>query len=309
MKLSRRSWLKLAGLSAVNLPLSIAPTTPPIAQTRLAENIRGVLDGLEIGLDLRRIDPITGWSYFSILNNAEKLYPVASCFKMPLVLYYLLHTPQQAWEIHEHSAAYRTAVVSDNYTTAELLQQVDQRIHVFGNAIEKFNDFLLFTIGLQNGLHRWNWEGSVTEGQVDVRFEPSQGRYISVGGTRYQMDNLFTTTELATCYDRLLNPDHFAEFEQSSVAIEQTLALFSIAARNYQSPIERAFPGGYIGKDGVLPANDSAVGRVINDAGIVQVHSGTYILAYMCVGQGEWLAIQILRQIATFIDEYERFIL
>ena len=38
------------------------------------------------------------------------------------------------------------------------------------------------------------------------------------------------------------------------------------AAPDYQSPIERVFPAGYMGKDGVLPAGDVEAGRFRADA-------------------------------------------
>lgn len=309
LKLNRRTFLSLCGIGAASLftpqIIHAAPRSPAPALTRLRERIAAVIGSREIGLDLRRINPETNAEFFRISINAEKLYPVASCFKMFLVLYYFWHTPRPDWQYQENSPIYRVAVFSDNIMTAVVLDEVGGRIDIFGNAIQKFNDFLIYTLGIPNGLYRWNWEETVTEGLVDWRFAPSEERYVIAHGTRYRMDNLFTAADLANGYAMLLDPARFTDYDQADEAIAQTLALLSIPAANYQSPIERVFPGGYTGKDGVLRADESAIGRVINDAGIVQVGGATYILSFMCAGEGEWVGLEVLRQIAQAIDEYE----
>jgi hypothetical protein len=314
MLISRRLLLKMlgAGAAVVSLPgmLRAAPRRPASSVsaaelTALENDFWNAIGTLEIGLDLRRVDPASGEELFRLQINADKLYPVASCFKIFLVLYYFWHTPRAAWDYGPGSPAYRTAVFSDNTMTAVLLDEVTKYITFYGNAIEKFNDFLIFTVEMEQGLYSWNWENSRTALQTDNRFEASPQRYVEVHSLRYSMDNLTTAADLANGYARLLQPETFTDYEYATEAIEKTLELFSIPAPNYQSPFERVFPQGYTGKDGVLPARDSAIGRVINDAGIIEMDNGTYILTFLCAGEGEYVGLQVLRQLADSLRRFD----
>ena len=306
MPLSRRTLLKMAASGLVASAASLinaAPGTPYAEQARLIRRIRDVIGDRAIGLDLRQVDPVTAESYFDIKINADQLYPVASCFKTWLALYYFWHTPRNEWRFDADSDVYSVVVFSNNLRTGSMLYRVGERITVFGNAIEKFNDFLLFTVGMQNGLFRWSWEGNPIEEFRDVRFFPSlQDRYTEVRGIRYELDNLFTASDLADGYAYLLANQ--ADFEHGE-AIRNTLNLCSVDAPEYPSPIERAFQRDYIGKDGVLPDEDTGLGRVINDAGILHIGRSTYILSFLSAGEGEFTSIDILTQIAAAIEDYE----
>ena len=81
------------------------------------------------------------------------------------------------------------------------------------------------------------------------------------------------------------------------------LELFAIPAEGYESPIERAW-GAYIGKDGVIPAADSPVGRVTNDAGIVVVGETPYVIAAMSAS-GEYRFVESLRDILQAVEVFE----
>lgn len=304
MRLSRRTLLKvLLCCGAVALPsyrISAAPGAPAPAISALAADIADIIGRREVGFDLRQVDPTSGDSYFRVQVNADELYPVASCFKTWVALYYFWNTPQTNWLFEPGSPVHSVVVFSNNTLTGTLLAEVGTQINVYGNAIEKFNDFLIFTVGMQNGLYRWNWGGNPLEGLIDRRFAPTQdARYVDVSGTRYVMDNLFTAADLSNGYAFLLRE------RANAAAVDATLSLCGIPATDYVAPIERAFGRSYTGKDGVLPADLSAVGRVINDAGIIEVGSGTYILSMLCAGEGEFECIMILRQIAERIAEYE----
>lgn len=289
-------------------------------EERLADAINRAIGNRAIAVDLRRIDS-DGGEQFRVQVNAEALYPVASCFKAFSVLYYCWYMPYLLWSSPgEDSLLYRVAVLSSNLGTTTLLYDVAQRapeIVPGRNAIEKFNDFLIYTLGLPNGIYRWSF--GVDDGaddnplstpppvDTDRRFEPSLERYTEVRGERYLMDNLFTAADLADGYAALLIVDPFPDVERAPTAIGVTLDLLSIPYERFESPFERAFERGYTGKDGVLPATESAVGRVVNDAGIVEFGEGRYVIAFLCV-EGEFAALEVLREIRAAIEDYEAVI-
>jgi hypothetical protein len=306
MQISRRTMLKLmaGGLAAgaVNL-VGAAPGTPQPELARLINGVRSAVGNREIGLDLRQVDPDSGEAYFRLEINADKLYPVASCFKTWLALYYLWHTPRNEWRFDADSDIYSVVVYSNNLRTGSIIYRVGERIEVFGNPMEKFNDFLLFTVGMENGLFRWSWEGNPIEEFRDVRFFPSlQDRYSEVRGIRYELDNLFTAKDLADGYAFLLASQHDPEHGE---AVRTTLNLCDIEVPEFPSPIERAFGRHYTGKDGVLPTEDTGMGRVLNDAGILHIGRNTYILSFLSAGEGEYVSVEILKQIAVYLQDYE----
>lgn len=321
MTISRRTLLKSAGaglvlalLPRVAPPLAHAQTPP---QVRLVDAINRAIGNRMIGFDLRRIDE-EGVEQFRVQVNADRLYPVASCFKAFTVLYYCWYMPYLLWSSpDEESLLYRVAVSSSNIGTTSLLYEVAPRVPnlVPGrNAIEKFNDFLVYTLGLPNGIYRWSFGVDTGEESgtlstpppvdTDRRFEPSLTRYVEVRGERYLMDNLFTAADLADGYALMLLPDSFPDVDRAATAIDVTLDLLSIPFEDYESPFERVFERSYVGKDGVLPAADSPVGRVINDAGIVQFGEGRYVIAFLCL-EGEFAALEVLGEIRAAIEAYE----
>lgn len=306
MAVSRRTFLKLLGGAALAGGGSslawAAPGRPSPRITDLRNTLTDLIGDLAIGLDLRQIDPDSGDEYLRVQINADQLYPVASCFKTWLALYYLWYTPEDQQTYAEGSPVYSTVVFSNNTRTGTLIEQVGARINRYGNALEKFNDFLLFDVGLRNGLYRWSWEGNPVQDLVDTRFTPSLiNRHITLNDERFLMDNLTTAADLADGYAFLLNPPD-ATYQQAAA---RTLELCAIPAAAFPSPIERAFEDAYIGKDGVLPADRSIIGRVINDAGIITVGDSTYILSFLCAGEGEWVGINILREVAAILRDFE----
>lgn len=320
MALSRRAFLRwVAAGAASGLAFSLLPDAvaqSPAAQ-RLADAISRAIGSRAIGFDLRRIDD-EGYEQFRVQVNADQLYPVASCFKTFAVLYYCWYMPYLMWSSPDaESLLYRVAVSSSNLGTTTLLYQVAPRVPVLvpgRNAIETFNDFLIYTMRFQNGIYRWSFgvdggdesDSLTTPPPVDTdrRFEPSLGRYVEVRGERVLMDNLFTAADLANGYAMMLAPDSFPDVDRAATAIDVTLDLHSIPFEGYESPFERAFERDYTGKDGVLPASDSPAGRVINDAGIVQFGAGRYVIAFLCL-EGEFAALEVLGEIRAAIEAYE----
>jgi len=280
------------------------------AETPLAASIRRDLEtvfgGLSMALDFRCINSHLD-EEFRIQINADQLYPVASCFKAFVVLYYFLNMPPEEWDATEYTPLYRMAVYSDNAATGVVLDNLSRRVSGPENAIEKFNNFLLTTVGIENGLHTWKWEGSPTVGLSDPRFAPSFQRVVRVRGIDYQIDNVFTPADLARGYDFITRGEFFTQSSEFREAVRATKALLSISAGDvYRSPIERVYPAGYMGKDGVLPASDVAVGRVIDDAGALKAGENTYLIAFMSAGDSESTAVDVLRAVVRQIDIYER---
>jgi hypothetical protein len=306
---TRREFLKASG--AVLLPLLTGAyprqgdwerETPLV--TSIREYLASVFGQQNMALDFRCINAHHD-EEFRIQINASHLYPVASCFKAFLALYYFFYTPQIEWDYGDSSVVYRTVVFSDNTQTGVLLAEMGERVAGPLNAVEKFNDFLHMPLGLSNGLHTWDWPNTPVAGIRDPRFTPTPTRQVYIDGQSFPVDNAFTAADLARGYDFLLRGESFTQSPVLRDAIQATKSVLSIPATDYQSPIERAYPPGYMGKDGILPSRDIATGRVVNDAGIVALPDRSYILAFMCAGESESTAIAVLRQIVSQIDIYE----
>lgn len=308
MTISRRHFLKLMGAAAVAAPFGSfdgdwTAETPLVRQIRL--NCEAILGGMSMALDFRAFDPDLN-EHFRIQIRANQLMPVASCFKAFVGFYYYLNTPQADWRDDEFTALYRMVVHSDNGATGVVLADVARRVEGPGNPIEKFNDFQRRVMGMTSGLHSWNWPGSPTVDFFDPRFAPSNERTVWVRGLPYPMDNVCTAADLARGYDFITRGEHFSSDERFRAACRAVRALLSIPSYTfYRSPIERAFPAGYTGKDGVLPTDDFPAGRVINDAGTIQMARHTYLLAFLSAGESESVALDVVRALVDQMTLYE----
>jgi hypothetical protein len=268
---------------------------------QIREHLEGVFAGHVMALDFRRINARMD-EEFRIQINAFNIYPVASCFKAFLVLYYYLNTPPGGRQDTEGTPLYSTAVFSNNTETGVVLKDVATRVRGGANALEKFNNFLRFTLGIKGGLYTWDWPGTPTAGLYDLRYSPQQ---MTIKGQGYSVINVFTAADLGRGYDVLARGDVFTTSAAMREAIQATRAILSIPAPEYQSPIERAYPAGYMGKDGVLPGEDSEVGRVIDDAGVISVNGNSYLIAFMSAGESESVVLDVLRQVVSQIGVYE----
>lgn len=303
-RITRRRFLGLLGAAALSRPF-MALGADWDAENPLAKQVREYLEGIFAGkvmaLDFRRINPNLDED-FRIQINALNIYPVASCFKAFVVLYYYLNTPKEQWDDAEGSSLYSTAVFSNNLLTGTVLVDVASRVRGAANALQKFNNFLRFTMGIKGGLYTWDWEGTPTTGFFDTRYG---GQSMIVRGQSYPVINAFTAADLARGYDILTRGDAFAVSPTMRDAIQATRAILSISAPDYQSPIERVSPTGYMGKDGVLPAGDIEVGRVVDDAGVVTVNGSRYIISFMSAGESESVSLSVLAEVINQINVYE----
>lgn len=313
ISLSRRHFLKLAA-AAVIPPILVQTSGGPTdwsRETDLARSVRefleGVFTGRTMALDFRRINAQYDQE-FQIQINSERWFPVASCFKAWVALYYYLNTPRDQWQDTQGTALHSTVVFSSNIDAGIVLADVSRRTSGQGNPIEKFNDFLRLNVGMTNGLYSWDWPGSPTIGFTDQRFLPSEFRNVLYKEELYRIANIFTVTDLAHGYDVLLRGQAFARWPEMQQALAASDALLRIAAANYQSPIEYVFPQGYMGKDGILPEADlpTGMGRIVNDAGVITVGDAYYIIALMSIGESETTVRDVLVNISRMIDVYER---
>jgi hypothetical protein len=301
---TRRQFLGILGAAALSRPL-VALGTDWEAENPLAKQVRehleGVFAGKVMALDFRRINAQLDED-FRIQINAFDIYPVASCFKAFVVLYYYFHTPRAMWDDTEGAALYSTAVFSNNVQTGTVLVDVASRVRGPANALQKFNNFLWYTLGIKGGLYTWDWPGTPTTGFYDTRYGE---QFMIVRGQSYPVINAFTAADLGRGYDILTRGDSFTMSPTMRDAIQATRAILSISAPDYQSPLERVFPAGYMGKDGVLPAGDIEVGRVVDDAGVVTVNGNHYLISFMSAGESESVALNVLGEIINQIDIYE----
>jgi hypothetical protein len=303
-QLTRRTLLKLI---ASFVPYLFDPRSPSPVLTRFTRTIREAVGERGMGLDVRKLDANNN-ELFRIQVNAYNFYPLASCFKAFLILYYFWYTPPDEWDAAEGSTAYNVAVFSNNLATGVLLDEVGRRIRRNGNAIEKFNDFLTFDMFLALGLYRWNWEGSPTANMVDERFAARASRAVRIPDGEFLIDNVCTPAELADGYRFLARTDNDLNDNPNFQAIlNAARQLLSISAPDYQSPIERTFPNGYTGKDGILPSDQLPVGRVVADAGLIAVADGVYIISFMSAGESESTVLEVLRIIAAEIETYQQY--
>jgi hypothetical protein len=310
MQLTRRKFLKMAGAAMFAPPLlpllqgDWDTETPLAAQIR--QNLEAAFAGHNMALDFRRISAENN-EEFRIQINASDYYPVASCFKAWIPLYYYLNTPREQWNDTEGSPLYSTVVYSNNTQTGFMLSEIAPHARGNKNAIEKFNDFLWLTVGMSGGLYSWNWDGSPTVDFFDPRFVPTENRQVWENGQAYAVDNVFTAADLAHGYDVLTRGPVFARTERLHDALVASDALLTIRAPDYQSPIEYVFQNGYMGKDGILPDTDLPIGlgRVVNDAGVLSVGDAHYIVAFMSAGESESVVRNMLQTVVDQIRVYE----
>lgn len=116
------------------------------------------------------------------------------------------------------------AVHSRNYNTAVVLDQVARNLPGEGNAIEKFNDFLLST-GMKNGIYVWR-TGPTCEFH-DQRFQPlrSTGCVVRPGERQIPILNVFTASDLANGYDFLLRGDQYRSSQGVETALQRARSL------------------------------------------------------------------------------------
>jgi hypothetical protein len=273
----------------------------------IRSRLESLIGGMSISLDFRAFDAGLNEA-FRIQINADRLMPVASCFKAFVVPYYLSNTPRDEWDTGENSVLYSMIVHSNNQATGVVLDNVARRVRGRANAIVKFNEYLRY-IGIQNGLHSWNWEGSPTIGLTDPRYAPSTvtGRLVRLRGQSFQVDNAFTAADLARGHDYFTRGEYFTPHDDLREIFHLTKELLSIPSTTtgYESPIERVYAPGYTGKDGILPADDIATGRVVADAGVIQIGDMRYIIAFMSAGESESVVLSVLSQVVDQVYLYQ----
>lgn len=295
MSLSRRNMLSLI-LASPFQRAALSGSPLPVGQVQqMRRSVAELLDGRHIALELRALDGKRD-ELFRVQFNADMLLPVASCFKAFVVPWYYLTVPREDWNDGPDSALWDMAVHSNNYYTAVVLDRVAGLAPGEGNAIEKFNDFLL-SIGMKNGIYLWRI--GPTRDNRDMRFKPSRatGRMVRLGDRQIPIFNTFSAGDLATGYDFIARGERSSSRPGIGAALQRTRELLAIPEKGVRSPIERAYRPGYIGKQGSIPPQDIPTGYVFNDAGLIRIGDLQYILAFMSVSEFETRALAALRAI------------
>lgn len=305
--ISRRTFLKFIGAGSLAFAaprlLSAQFENPDV---RLLEGrLQQIIDKATIGLEVRRIDWTRGESEFIIGNNPKTYFPVASCFKALVVMYYLANTPIEQWQTDEGDPAYRVAVFSNNPLTGELLAQTAEHYPGRANPIVKFNTWVRDALGIESGIVSWDWPNSPTMGWNDRRYSATVEQAVNYRGRAVLVDNIYRPYDLGEFWSYLLALRPLYGWRNAQDVTRRTLELFSIPAPSYQSPIERAWDAGYIGKDGVIPAEDTPIGaRVVNDSGIILVGHVPYVITAMSL-EGEYHLVETLKRVMEEITNYE----
>lgn len=239
----------------------------------LAQNIQELIGTQYAGLSMQVVR--RGERHESLNVYADRLFPVASAFKAPVLLYYLQSLPREMWEMDKNSALYNMIVYSHNSATATVLGQVGdwlrQNSPQRGNNLELFNDFLV-SMELQPMLSSWGY-GSATSNQFDDR----GAGVMNFSGGQLPIGNATTLQNLTDFYCRFLelSDSHF------SAEVQQAFRyLTSIADLRYLSPLEYNFLGqDFLGKDGYLnPGTFPNLGSTRMDSGILTVDDDTAVV-------------------------------
>lgn len=304
MALSRRSLLTfLAGLP---LPRNVAPPLglPADALAQMRAQVQNVLAGRDMALELRALDGERD-ELFRIQVNAERLMPVASCFKAFAVPWYYLTVPPREQEDGPGSDLWNMVVHSGNHHTGVIIEHVARLVPGAGNAIEKFNDFLA-SLGMQNGL--FTWQVGPTAGLYDLRYRPSAegGRVVQFGERIYWTFNVFTASDLAQGYDFIARGEQSRPGAGVAQALRRTRRLLARPEPAYPSPLERVFAPGYIGKQGSMLLPGSPAGLVFNDAGLLRFGRRRYIVAFLSVVAEEQQALAALREVVQQVGLLEQ---
>ncbi|MEM6284727.1 MAG: hypothetical protein AAF787_21235 [Chloroflexota bacterium] len=269
--------------------------------------------GIEVARFIPEGDSVRELFRFGI--NQNELRPTASCFKAWVVLYYFTFTPEPQWADADGTDTYNVAVNSHNVATGRLIRDTGQ-YQDFGNDLEKFNDFLIYSMSMEHGIASWNWEGNPLVGFVDGRFAAGPNRLVRAQGTTHEIGNVTTAADTLNGYRELYRRSfaqdadpYGGDPDRRKRTALRTMDLLAKPSDNaeYDSPVERAAGRDvYIGKDGVLPVESTTAGRVINDAGLIPMETGAYGISFFSVAESEFSAIEILRTIVDGIYEVEQ---
>ena len=306
MKPSRRAFLQQCASAMAGW---FAPGFPNGTTVTLQRDLNAIIGEANMGIDVMRLL----WNgtqldeVYRIQHNATQRFPSASCFKAWLTAYYYTFVPPTAWQDQPGTPLYQAIVNSNNTDTGTVLAQVGE-FQRFGNAIQKFNDYLTTDLLLQHGIYTWAWEGNPVMGQVDERFAMTAERSVIVRGSPHQVANVTTAVDMLGGYYQLLTRAHPADGSLRSQIATRALRLLSIPSDDpaYASPIERVVGrGGYIGKDGTLPLGNLSAGTVLNDVGILTDARGFTLVAFLSVGESQFTAQHALAQTLDRLRQYE----
>jgi hypothetical protein len=315
MRYSRRDFLKnLAVLSGtVMLPREfnrLAPSltagdllTPFLTAMQtpfnapLNEHFERVIDGNPVALLL--YDLTADRMVTALLP--ETLFPVASAFKAPLLMYFLDVIAPEVWNIvpveywnaaraedvpeaareawRQHQAIlwalHQMIILSDNTTTGVVFSYIAAALG--GTApLVMFNDWARQRVGMSqlSGITAWNVGVDPNMSALDRRLED---RGTTLNGQVVYMDNMMTARDLGLFYVWMLT---------TMTADQQRVAksLLSILYNNRGANLERLA----LENDGIPYSKNGSLetehGYVVSDAGLIELPQRTYLLVILSLG-------------------------
>lgn len=311
--ISRRDWLKSVGAGSL---LWWSPSPYVSAVDELQALIEAQVGRRNIGVEVARWvrggDAVR--SIYRVGINQDALRPTASCFKAWVLMYYYTFVAPQDWEDAPGTDAYNIVVNSHNTAVGRVLRDVGE-YQSYGNAVEKFNDFMQYSLGLEHGINAWEWDGNPVQGLFDERYQPGEERQVSAGGAQHRIGNLTTAADTLNGYRELYRRTFAADVdifggnrEARRLGALSALRLLTLPSESdYNSPMERVLGRGvYAGKDGVLRATDTTAGRVINDAGMIPLSNGMLGISVFAVAESEFSVVEIIREIVRGMYRVEQ---
>ena len=313
--ISRRDWFKGLGAGAF---LWWSPSAYASAVDELQAVITEQVGRRNMAVDVARFVPGADdvREIYRVGVNQEMLRPSASCFKAWVLMYYYTFVDRYAWQDGPGTDAYNIVVNSHNTAVGRVLREVGE-YQSYGNDIEKFNDFLLYSLKLEHGINAWGWDGNPVEGIFDDRFQPGGERRVRSNGELHSVGNVTTAADTLNGYRELYRRTFAADadvFSGNMVARRlgalRALRLLSLPSEaDYDSPMERVLGRGvYAGKDGVLPAGDTTAGRVVNDAGVIPLSRGMLGVSFFAVDESEYSVVEIIRAVVRAMYRVERLL-
>lgn len=297
-----------------------AQSQPVVGSSLETARFPEVVSGLSADLERLSSDRIgyvftyvnaDGTEEFSVSSNTEKLFPMASVFKMWVAASYYYHVPREQWQDGEGTPLYRMLVASNNTLTGQVLVDTAKAVGA-DNPIVLFNDFLRDVIGLENtGIYSWAYPGTPSAGYVDERF--NLGQVTDPQGKSVFISNMISTEQAHRGLMFLVNREHHPLWESSpsfKLGMTNLVRILGIQHPTYRSLVERRMYDFSWGKDGTLQPGDipGSNSRVNNDLKVIPRGRGNYVLSIFGWGAEEVHLDPVVDRMIQTIQQYESLI-
>ena len=264
----------------------------------LNELYTGAMDSRPIGMILHNLTE----NQLLVAVQTEQLMPVASAFKAGVLMYFIHQVDPAVWNSvpveywlaqdddelpEEYRAAWREhayilrdlnqmIMISDNPATGRVLGYV-ARLQGSDQPLMLFNDWSHNVVGVSQLSALSSWNHGVP-GDMDVVDQRYTGRVTNIRYNLVPYENLMTPRDLGLYYVWMLK---IMDADQQQVCRQ----VLSLIANDRRGNLEKlAFNNGGISysKNGALSADESGVGTVITDAGLIELEDGhLYLVAFL----------------------------